>query len=205
MENWKLKWLSIRILGLVCMCSFQGISNAQLFNALIPDDIIVQHAGSIGFISAGVGYEIFKNKKGNIDLLYGYVPESKGGTLHIITSKFAYRPFQFKIGKWGTIYPLNPGIFVSYTIKRGLSITWDKDQYPKGYYWWPEAIRLHPSLSNELYLKADHLLPKARIKAVILYSEFNTNDLYLISWVNNQRALSLTDIFKLGYGIRVKF
>jgi len=80
-------------------CSLRA--DAQKF--LIPDEAILQHAGSIGFFSAGAGYKLFENERGNLDLLYGYVPASKGGKLHIVTAKFAYKPFVIRLNKIGTI------------------------------------------------------------------------------------------------------
>lgn len=72
-------------------------SNAQKKSFLVPDAAIIQYAGSIGYFSVGAGYEIFKNKRGNIDFNYGYVPASKGGKLHALTanvnSKFTFINF----------------------------------------------------------------------------------------------------------------
>jgi hypothetical protein len=57
------------------------LANAQKF--LVPDEAILQYAGSIGYLSVGGGYKLFKNERGNLDFLYGYVPASAGGRLHI--------------------------------------------------------------------------------------------------------------------------
>ncbi|HEY0771156.1 MAG TPA: hypothetical protein VGD31_12560, partial [Sphingobacteriaceae bacterium] len=172
---------------------------------LIPDAVIVQHAGSIGYFSGGIGYELFKNKKGNLDLLYGHLPRRKGGNLDIVTAKFAYRPFKIRINDVAVIYPANPGVFLSYTFGENLSFTFDKDQYSRGYYGWSEALRSHLSISNELELSGKNLFNSKRNRSLVFYSEFNANDLYLVSWATNRDGLSFFKIFKLGVGAKVKF
>jgi hypothetical protein len=178
-------------------------SKAQEF--LIPEGVIVQYAGSIGYLSVGAGYELFGNKRGNLDINYGYVPESKGGALHIVTAKFAYRPFVIKVSNWAKIYPFNPGLFIRYTFNGNLGFNFDTVQYPKGYYYFSEAARPHLSFTNEFQLTKGKVLERTGLKALSIYSEFNTNDYYLVNYFQNSTALSLTDIFKLGIGIRAKF
>jgi hypothetical protein len=192
-----------RVSILVLIIGMNLTSKAQKF--LIPKDAIVQYAGSIGYLSVGAGYELFGNKRGNIDLNYGYVPESKGGALHIVTAKFAYRPFVITINDWAKIYPFNPGIFIRYTFNGNLGFNFDTVQYPKGYYYFSEAARPHLSFTNEFQLTKGRLLKTTGLQALSIYSEFNTNDYYLVNYFQNSSALSLSDIFKLGIGIRAKF
>ncbi|MEI9808825.1 MAG: hypothetical protein WDO16_13705 [Bacteroidota bacterium] len=60
------------------------------FARLIPQHIKLQFAGSIGFLSAGFGYES-PNKRFQGDFFYGYVPESVGGvTIHSVTAKLTW-------------------------------------------------------------------------------------------------------------------
>lgn len=185
---------------------FIGITlSAKAQKFLIPEDAIVQYAGSIGYLSVGAGYELFGNKRGNLDINYGFVPESKGGALHIFTAKFAYRPFVINVGNFAKIYPFNPGVFIRYTLNNNLGFNFDTVQYPKGYYYFSEAARPHLSISNEFQLIKGKVLDRTGLKALSIYSEFNTNDYYLINYFQNTTALSVTDIFKLGIGIRVKF
>ncbi len=207
MENLVLKISAIRCFQLITIVFFlqSGKVFSQFPEILIPKDIIVQHAGSIGYFSVGAGYHLFKNKRGNLDFNYGFVPENKGGALHIVSAKFAYRPFEIKLKDWAKLYPLNPGAFVSYHYGKEFDFYWDKSQYDEGYYWWSSAIRPHISFSNEIKLDSKKLFGSSKIKSLSIYSEFNTNDLYMVSHVLNTKDLSLTDIFKLGVGIRAGF
>lgn len=190
------------ILGSLLVC---GQAVAQERHELVPDAAVVQYAGSIGFLSAGGSYDLFDRQRGSLDLLYGFVPESKGGQLDIITVKFAYRPLILEVGRGVTLRPLNPGAFLSYTADRDLSVVFDREQYGKGYYGWSEAFRLHLSLSQEAEFRSRRLMGKGPVKGVVLYSELNASDLYLISWVQNTGGISLADILKLGLGVKVRF
>ena len=193
-----------RIFSLIIIVLFsEAPASAQKF--LIPDEVIMQHAGSIGYFSVGAGYKLFNNERGNLDLLYGYVPASKGGTLHMITAKFAYKPFVIRLNKLGTIYPLNPGVFFTYTPHEDLQLKFSKDNWPKGYYYWSEAIRPHISFSNEFEFSEPKFIKAAGLKSVSVYSEFNSNEWYLVNLFQNVPEMSFTEVFKLGIGIRLRF
>jgi hypothetical protein len=181
-----------------------SLSVAQSMNALIPDAAVVQHGGSIGYLNVGIGYNLMK-EKGTLDLGYGYVPASKGGKLNIVSAKFAYKPFSLKIKDQAVIHPLNPGFFVTYHTGKDFDILLDQEQYTPGYYWWSEAIRSHLSFSNEVRVNGGKILSGSKIKGLSIYSEFNTNELYVVSWFKNPKTVRLNDIFKVGYGIRVHF
>lgn len=191
------------MVGLILLNPSMG--KAQSFKFLIPKDLVIQHAGSIGFGSIGAGYRLFKNKRGNLDFNYGYVPEQRGGELHILSAKFAYRPWEIKISDGISLYPANPGIFFSYHLGKQFDLYWDKDTYEEGYYWWSTALRPHISVSTELKLDGLKVLKTSKIKGVSLYSELNTNELYMVSYFQNSDVLSPSDIFKLGLGLRIHF
>lgn len=169
---------------------------------LIPQTAVVQHAGSIGYFSIGAGYSLFRNKNGSLDILWGYVPKSKGGSQHILSPKFAYRPLNFKIKNFGTIHALNPGVFVAYYPGNTF---YNEVDYPKGYYWWSSTFRFHLSLSTEVKFKLPENLSVKGIKHFSVYSEFNTNDLYFVSWAKNQRELPFKRIVRLGFGVKAYF
>jgi len=197
-----LKNFKINAFILIILFSFcHTYTKAQFLKSLIPDEAVAQHGGSIGYASAGFGYNFFKEDKGSLDFTYGYVPESKGGKLHIFAGKFSYKPIKIKVKDWANIYPLNPGVFISYHPAKQFA-KWNKYQYPRGYYWWSKSIRYHASLSTEAKIK---MAPNSKIEAIGIYSEFNTNDLYLVSWYKNQDSMPFWEIVKIGYGVRVYF
>ncbi|WP_304065931.1 hypothetical protein [Pedobacter glucosidilyticus] len=197
--------INIIIVFLLAKVATAQQDTMQTKHWLIPKSVITQYAGSIGYLSAGVGYNLNKSGNSTLDIHYGHVPASKGGSLHIVTAKFAYRPFHVKINQHTTLSPLNPGFFLSYHAGSNFDSTWDDNNYPKGYYWWSTAFRPHLSLSTELSLKSEKKLKSIGIKKLSFYSEFNTNELYFVSLFQNSTYLKLHDIFKLGFGSRIYF
>lgn len=197
--------MKVSLTRLVLLLFFAGIAKpgaAQNKSGLIPDYVVIQHAGSIGYFSGGAGYDLFYKDRGYMEFLYGKVPGSKGGPLNIVTAKFAYRAFDLEISDKIKVHPFNPGVFFSYHLDDQFDITFDEEQYGKSYYGWSTAVRAHISVSNELKMYAGNTL-----KSVTLYSEFNTSDLYLASlfYKNNRDWLRPEDIIKLGIGIKVGF
>ena len=181
---------------------FPSYVMAQKF--LIPQTAIVQRAGSIGYNSFGVGYNLFNNKKGSLDLSWGYVPKSKGGRQDVFAAKFAYKPFNLKIKNFGVLNPLNPGLFVTHH-PGGKFHTLLEEKYPDGYYWWSSAVRIHLSGSTELKINTPKSLAKTGVEHVAIFTEFNTNELYFVSWFKNTEEVQLGDIFKLGFGVKAYF
>lgn len=178
---------------------------AQKLAFLIPDEAIVQYAGSIGYFSAGAGYDVFGNKRGNLSFHYGYVPKNKGGELHITTVKLSYKPWEVPLKDWGKLYPFNPGLFATYTFHKDLGFRFPKGQYPGDYYYWSEAIRPHLSFNTELEVKPPDALKNTGIRGMGFYIEANTNDFYLINYLQNMKTLRLDDVFMLGIVLKVKF
>ncbi len=172
------------------------------FSRLKPDQVSLQYAGSIGFISAGAGYQLGPKEKTFLSLHVGYIPESLGGEMTIVAVKFEYKPFAIKIKDKIIIHPINPTIFPSYTLGQNFDFKFEKPQYRKGYYFWSSALRLHLAFGSEIKLLTNKT---SKIKALSLYAEANTNDLYMISWFKNRALTPFHDIFKMGYGVRMYF
>lgn len=173
----------------------------KFLKSITPDNIGMQYAGSIGYMSLGVGYNLFKEKT-NLSFHYGYVPEIKGGELHIAAVKFEYKPFAIKISDKLIFHPLNPVIFASYTFGKNFGFKFDRDIYAKGYYFWSPALREHLGLSSEIKILGDK---SSKIKSISLYAEANTNDLYMVSWFENRTTTPLHYIFQMGFGVRMNF
>lgn len=188
---------------LYALLNLPGQLKAQKF--LIPETAMVQRAGSIGYNSFGAGYNLFRKNTGSLDLTWGYVPKSKGGRQDIFAAKFAYRPFNIKIKDLVVINPINPGVFVSYHPGGKFHTTFNKKQYPKGYYWWSSAFRIHVSLSTEIKINMPQSMSSTGIEQVSIYTELNTNELYAVSWFKNRNYLPFQDILKLGIGVKAYF
>lgn len=200
-----MKWNSKSLRFLACCVAITMSNSVKAQKFLIPETAIIQRAGSIGYNSFGVGYNLFGNKKGSLDLSWGYVPKSKGGRQDIFAAKFAYRPINIKLADFGTLSLVNPGVFVSHHPGGKFHTTLNKDQYPAGYYWWSSAVRFHLSASTELKINTPKSLAKTGVEQVAVYGEFNTNELYFVSWFKNRDKLPFKDILKLGFGVKAYF
>jgi hypothetical protein len=191
---------SIALLVISLLLTQDIFAQRSFTQRITPRHIALQYAGSIGYTSVGFGYDLFK--KTELSFHYGYVPEVKGGELHIVALKFQYKPFNIHLTKGLVFHPINPVVFASYTMARNFSFGFDADQYPKGYYFWSPALREHLGVSTELEILGDK---SSRIKSISLYTEANTNDLYMVSWYENRTTTPVTKIFRLGFGIKMNF
>lgn len=162
-----------------------------------PHFYTLQYAGSIGFLSAGAGYEL--GKKTRLSAHYGYVPESVGGAFHIVSAKLMYSPWQIEVNPEVKINLLDFGLFFSYHFGNQFASSWPAHRYPDGYYWWKTSMRYHFAIENSIRFYRG---PESKT-SFSLFTEFNTNDLYLVSYALNTRSMRLIDIFKAGVGIRM--
>jgi hypothetical protein len=191
--------LSLCLLPHTLRAQENGVKPHQWY---VPDFVIGQFAGSIGFISAGVGYNIFKDK-GTIDLLIGYVPEFATGskTLESITVKFTGHPLSIIVNEYVMYYPVTAGFYFSYTPGREYSSdlpSW----YPDGYYWWSEAVRANIFIGG----KVDIAMNNAKSKRYFSpYYEIGTNEIKLVSYVQNASSINIWEILHAGIGVRYHF
>ncbi|ACT92574.1 hypothetical protein [Dyadobacter fermentans] len=177
-----------------------GAAYAQSGQKLVPDFAQLQYAGSIGWMGVGAGYEFF-NRRVRTHLQYGYVPPDKGGRLHLLSGAVFYQPVRIKAGARWEINPLDIGFKASYQFGNNYFFNLPS-RYPPNYYWWKPALRMHLATESSITRK---LRRNASIRSVSAYLEFNTNDLYLVSYVLNAGSLRVTEVVKAGLGIRVGF
>jgi hypothetical protein len=187
---------------LIALLLAGGVQNvrAQFLRKLVPDFVSVQHAGSIGWMSVGTGYNLFKHRV-RPGLQYGLVPPNKGGRLHIVTASVFVHPARIRLGKQWSFNPVDVGFKGSYQF--GKDYFFDlPSRYPPNYYWWKPALRLHLATETSLEFKFPH---NKRLRSVAAYLEINTNDLYLVSFVMNTRSLGILEVVKAGVGLRLNF
>ncbi|HEX8428285.1 hypothetical protein [Hymenobacter sp.] len=170
-----------------------------------PGHVVLQTAGGIGMVAAGVGYTLLHDRL-EADILFGYVPEKyAGSSLSIATLKALYTPYSINLSEKFQVRPLTLGLYVSYT--GGVINEGETGQYPEGYYWFSRDTRFGPLLGSRLtyrYASATHPERQRRISA---YYELGSNDLYLTSYFSNanRKALSPFDIMTLGFGLKMDF
>ncbi|TGD77912.1 hypothetical protein [Hymenobacter wooponensis] len=166
-----------------------------------PRHVVLQTGGGIGMVAAGVGYSLGKDKN-ELDILVGYVPTKyAGSSLTIATAKYTYSPFVLPVGERWQIRPLTVGGYLSYT--HGTVNDEEKGQYAKGYYWFSTDTRVGPVLGSRLAYR--RRTPAGQPRNVAFYYELGSNDLYILSYVQNRKALSVGDILTLSLGLKADF
>ncbi len=201
MEKLLHRKLIFSLIPILLFCSMPSFAQRSFLACIQPDQVNMQYAGSIGYLSGGIGYNFFKEKT-TLSFHYGYVPKNKGGWMSIFTAKFEYKPFAIKIKDKFIIHPINPVFFPSYASGDNFDYEFKTSQYRKGYYFWSSALRLHLGAGTEVKILNNN---NAIFKAVSVYAETNTNDLYAISWFKNRTSTPFYAMFKLGYGVRVNY
>lgn len=99
----------------------------------LPDLIMFQTAGYIGYFVGGFGYNFFDNHLETI-ISYGYVPENIGGKkIHTFAFKNSFYPFKLNINKNIEIAPFYMGITALFALDRNLYWEYSTD-CPKFYY-----------------------------------------------------------------------
>jgi hypothetical protein len=174
-------------------------THAQLYKKLKPDFISTQFAGSIGYFSIGSGYNMLKNNA-RLSIHYGFIPENKGGQLHVISTKFIITPKVYNLKDNLFINPFDIGLMITYHLGKNFKTVWPSEVQPKGYYWWPTALRAHVAWQPSVTFV---LAEKYRVKSLSPYIEFNTNDLYVVSFIQNASTVPFYKLIKMGAGIRI--
>jgi len=181
-------------------CSFSLAALGQAQRAA-PDFFVTQYAGSIGFVSGGLGYNIFKSK-GMVSIHFGTVPKNLGGPLSIFTAKLFYNFWEVELSKRMTFRPVDVGLMVSYHTGDDFKSNVPDLFTSKNYYWWYTSMRWH--LATETSLSV-HLSPNRFFKKFTTYIELNSNDLYILSYITNASSLNLTRLIRAGLGARFNF
>jgi hypothetical protein len=191
-----------QVLALAALLAMGAASTsyAQFARKLVPDFAQIQYAGSNGWMGLGAGYEFF-NRHLRSNLQYGYVPPAKGGPLHLFSGSIFYQPVRINAGARLQLNPLDIGLKASYQFGNDYFFQLPS-RYPPNYYWWKPALRLHLATESSLTYK----LPRhTGIRSLSAYLEFNTNDLYLVSYVLNSGSLRIGEVVKAGVGVRLGF
>lgn len=167
----------------------------------VPDFFVIQHAGSIGFFSAGIGFDVF-DSKGRFSTHFGTVPFNRGGIVNVLSTKLFFKPVTTTVWNRVKFNPIDIGVIGSYHYGDDLEANWPEGVHPKGYYWWHPSLRAHLAIESSVTYECRK---GHAFKSVTGYLELNTNELYLISYFQNIRSLRPWDIIKIGAGARIHF
>jgi hypothetical protein len=190
-----MKIITAAIFVFVLTTGFSQRSNVS------PDFAVIQYAGSIGYLSGGVGYDIFQNR-GRVSMHFGSVPKSEGGPLNVIAGKIIGEPWTIALSERTTFNPLDVGLMVSYHMGDNFKSNVPDLLAKRNYYWWHTSLRVHLITETAISVKLEE---NRFFKKFTLYGELNSNDLYMVSYISNASTLKFYELIKLGVGLRFNF
>lgn len=169
------------------------------FEKLIPNQAVVQYAGSIGFMSAGIGWHYGHHDRWESEVLLGFVPRYESDCAKVtLTVKERFVPWRLPLGRWWSVEPLTTGIFLNTIFGEDF---WAREpsRYPKSYYGFATKIRANIFLGQRFRYRIP-MRKRYMHKSVAFYYELSTSDLYLISAIPNKNV-RLGDILSLCFGL----
>ena len=168
------------------------------WNSLIPKYQNLQFAGSIGLLSAGMGWDYGRQRQWETECMFGFVPGfSSNKTKVTLTLKQNYVPWEVSLGKNWVLEPLETGLFVNTVLASDFWVK-EPEKYPNNYYKFSTRVRFHAFLGQRIALNMKENFPFRRIT---VYYELSTCDLYLISKFTNQ-YVKMVDILSLSFGLK---
>lgn len=171
----------------------------------IPNLSIVQWAGNIGFLSAGIGWDYGKNDQWETHMLLGYLPSFvMSDDMLSFSLRENLLPWQVNLSER---YSFTPAVF-SLTANTVLNHEfWYREKKINGedsYYRFSSKFRIHLGFSSRINLK----IPESKRQlgeSLSLYYELSTYDLAIISALSNRKEHRIQDIVALGVGVQYRF
>lgn len=169
---------------------------------MVPSQIKVQYAGSIGLFSIGMGWHYggHEHRKWETDLQFGYLPRYHRRTGNfILTARESFIPFRVRLGDDLDIEPLSCGLFFSNIFGEEY---WREQpsRYPRKYYGFSTSTRANVFVGQRLRFAIPSSVRK-RNNSITAYYELSTSELDIISFTTN-RWVTLWDILSLSLGIK---
>lgn len=196
----------------------------QRWMKAIPNIVSVQHAGNIGFLSAGIGWDYGQYDCWETHLQIAFLPKYHNDRFDItFTIKENLVPWSFGLGprRWAdenvahpnrrpwnrrafaSIEPLVGSLFVN-TIFNNEFWVHEPEKYNGGdYYRFSSKMRINVGIGSRISFN----IPKEHRRhfdRISLYYELSTYDLAISSAIPNKK-ITASDILTLGIGIQYKF
>lgn len=171
----------------------------NFFHRLIPNQLTVQYAGSIGVVSYGLGWHYGKRNSWETEVLVGHVPRYNSDESKMtLTLKQRYIPWHLRLGSRWDVHPLTTGLYMNSIFGEDFWAS-EPSRYPKKYYGFSSKVRFGVYLGSRLYYKFARS-DRRHLQGVSFYYELGTTDLYIISALPNKN-LRTSDILSLALGV----
>ncbi len=168
---------------------------------LIPTHAKLQFAGSMGLLSAGVGWDYGKRNQWETDVLIGFIPHYSSSAKVTFTIKQNYMPWNVDLGKNFSMEPLACGIYLNTVMDEDFWVK-EPDRYPHGYYNFSTKIRTNVYVGQRFtyHINSDK---RYWTRAVTVFYEISSNDLYIASAFGNS-YLKPKDYLHLSFGVKLQ-
>lgn len=173
------------------------------WQGLIPTQVVMQNAGNMGVLSAGIGWNYGNHSQWETHLLLGYLPKYKSGKGKVtMTLKQNYIPWSIYLKDGWSIEPLSCGIYLNTVFG---SEFWGRQpaRYPDKYY---EALSTKVRANVFIGQRLTKIIPhnrRKKVKSITAFYEISTCDLHVRSMFLDD-YLSLWDILGLSIGIKIQ-
>lgn len=167
--------------------------------SLMPNIGVMQYAGNIGFMSAGIGWDYGKNNRWETHLLLGYLPHfTFDDDAATITLREQFMPCQYRRSELFSVNPLTLSTSLNAVLNNEF---WFTEPINNNYYRVSTKVRFHLGVGSRInwYVPYEK---RRRYSRISLYYELSTYDLALISYVRTSHQ-PLVDILSLGIGLNV--
>lgn len=170
---------------------------------LIPTHLKLQYAGNMGLISVGTGWDYGNRNQWETDVLMGFLPKYQSSENKLtFTLKQNYIPWSVQIKESDfSLEPLTCGLYLNTVLGDEFWVS-EPSRYPKGYYGFSSKVRIHLFLGQRLTFD----VPQRKrffAKAVTLFYEVSTCDLYVVSAFTN-KYLKPKDYLSLSFGLKMQ-
>lgn len=169
--------------------------------SLIPTHSVVQYAGNMGLISAGIGWEYGKRQQWETELLFGFLPKYNSRRSKLtMTLKENYIPWQLDFKHGILLEPFTCGLYFNTVFG---SEFWARQpgRYPDKYYnFLSTKLRINVFMGQRIGVFIPHKRRKV-VKNISLFYEVSTCDLYIRAMFMDKDT-KITDITSLSLGIR---
>ncbi len=173
--------------------------------ALIPTHFKLQYAGNMGFLSGGIGWDYGKRGQWETDIFLGFLPKYESDKAKMtFTLKQTYNPWSIQIAKSKFAFePLSTGLYFNTVFNEEFWARHPK-KYADGYYDFNTKIRTNIFIGERFSINVPEEHRFFDNKITFFY-EVSTNDLMLISYIQNPKSLPFKDVITLSVGVKFQY
>lgn len=177
--------------------------------SLIPTHFVIQNAGNMGVVSAGIGWSYGKRRQWETDLLFGYIPkhDSSRGKL-TTTLKGNFIPWNIRLNPSADLHTQGGWFFEPLTTSLYVNTVYGHEfwksqpgRYPDKYYeFMSTKFRLNIALGQRITFKIPDN-KRRRHNRISLFYEVGTCDLYVRAKFQDS-SVKLKDLLGLSIGMK---